>query len=259
MPATKNVKSLQALKQLRTYYFIHDNGGRPYLVYVDNKMVYVYKPNDRHSTGDWSEQDSKNKWLYTKRVHVFKTRNIFIGKSKNGRKSFIGNTILLQTSKSTYVYIGSKIIRFRTLVQITTYKSPVGNNDVPYPYAIDKNGKYYLMVENVIIDNVPRKYKKRPYVYYYIANLITPDVRRRPPLKPLLDTGIEHFYIGKDEYTLTLDMRPGRDFDRLKRMFKQDLFITNTGETKKVKLTRRKYINIMKHFAKQLNVRPIKK
>ena len=61
-----------------------------------------------------------------------------------------GNSILLQTGKNKYVYIGDGIRSFTTKNGdvIKKYYSPVGNNEVPYPYAI--GDKYvYIMLHNV--------------------------------------------------------------------------------------------------------------
>ena len=62
-------------------------------------------------------------------------------------EKFDGNSILLKLSKNKYVYIGSLIYSFNAYNEITTFISPVGNNDVPYPYAIDEKNNYYLLSE----------------------------------------------------------------------------------------------------------------
>lgn len=42
--------------------------------------------------------------------------------------------------------------------------SPMGNSDVPYPYAVDIKRNYYLFAENVILDHIE---SSKPYDYYY--------------------------------------------------------------------------------------------
>jgi hypothetical protein len=157
-------------------YFIHDNGGRPFLVYVKKGEVNIYKTSsDRFYTieDDWSYIDRNNKWIYIKLVKKYKSINIFIGKdikssiSPHPSNKNMGNTILIQISKNVYVFIGYMIYLFKTNKKITSYYSPVGNNDVPYPFAIDEDKKYYLLLDRVILNNVPYKYKKDPYRYYY--------------------------------------------------------------------------------------------
>ena len=51
---------------------------------------------------------------------------------------FDGNSILVHISENKYVYIGSSIYSFESQAKIIRYISPVGNSDVPYPYAIDE-------------------------------------------------------------------------------------------------------------------------
>jgi len=78
-----------------------------------------------------------------------------------------GNSILLMMTKYDYVYIGSKIYRFKTKSEINKYYSPVGNSGVPYPHAVDKENNFYLMIEDVVIKNMPKRYYSDPYFYYY--------------------------------------------------------------------------------------------
>lgn len=114
--------------------------------------------------------------FYTNKVAHFSPREIFLGKSlKNKMTEFsggygawaTGNSILLWIKDNQYVYIGESIFRFRSLSKIVKYLSPVGNSGVPYPYAIDYEGRYYLMIENVVVENIPRGFKRDPYDYYY--------------------------------------------------------------------------------------------
>ena len=122
-------------------YFIHDNGGRPFKVHI-NKNINVYKYLDM-------DDYSKKPVLFIKDFI-----NFFIGKSPLNSitefsggfgKDFDGNTILVHTKEDEYIYIGESIFKFYSFSPIIDYVSPVGNNDVPYPYAIDKEGNYYKM------------------------------------------------------------------------------------------------------------------
>jgi hypothetical protein len=95
-------------------------------------------------------------------------------------KEFDGNSILCEISKLEYVYLGDIIMSFTSISPIVKYISPIGNSDVPYPFAIDSNKNYYLMIENVIIkSNNNNKYvfdkSDEPYsVYYKIMNISEP-------------------------------------------------------------------------------------
>jgi hypothetical protein len=80
----------------------------------------------------------------------------------------IGNTLLFKIDKDTYMYIGEKINLFTLLDdEIVDYKSPVGNSDVPYPYAVGKKNTY-LMIEDVYIKNSEKT--GDPYKQYYTAD-----------------------------------------------------------------------------------------
>ena len=128
-------------------YFIHNNGDRPYLVYV-NDDVYVYESDDIY---DYKKSVINNSKLYTKLVKHYTPEKIFIGESPITKMTefsagygpaFTGNTILLHIKEYNYIIISNTIEEFTTNNdEIIKYYSPVGNNDVPYPYAI---GEKYL-------------------------------------------------------------------------------------------------------------------
>jgi hypothetical protein len=134
-------------------YYTHFNGGRPFLVYLGKKDAYIYeKPSDDVEMGNnWSRQMDENKWMYIKLVKHINFIKSFVGKSPLNRmtknsgghgKYFDGNTILLQTSKTNYVFIYNSIDNFKLDDKIIEFVSPVGNNDVPYPYVI---GEKYIV------------------------------------------------------------------------------------------------------------------
>jgi hypothetical protein len=167
---------------MKSIYYTHDNGGRPFKVEINedkNKhVVDVY--------GNY--QESKT---YNKKVYSTKYTNIWVGKSPKIEmtlfsggygKKFEGNSILVETGNLEYVFIGEKIFSFTSIAPIKTYVSPVGNNNVPYPYAVDSDGYIYLMIENVIIH--PNEKTKdllnksdEPYsVYYKISHISDPQI-----------------------------------------------------------------------------------
>ena len=57
-----------------------------------------------------------------------------------------GNSLLLQISDKRYVYVGDCVFSFEPVDGdvIMKYYSPVGNNDVPYPYAVGKKYIYFM-------------------------------------------------------------------------------------------------------------------
>ncbi len=193
----KDIKKIQ--KNCKTY-LTHDNGGRPFLVYVckaqrtiagkaqrtlDGKAsrtpagkdkVDIYKEMEDKFYIHESDYNGNTNWMYIDLIKSYQPQKIFIGKSPLNDMTefsgghgpdFDGNSILLEISKNKYVFLGESIKIFNSKNKIKEYVSPVGNSDVPYPYAVDENGEYYLMIENVVVENVPDKYKDDPYVYYY--------------------------------------------------------------------------------------------
>lgn len=125
----------------------HDNGGRPFLVKDLATEVSVYKQSDEKS--------------FTQLFNV-KYEKIFIGDDMD-KGQHKGNSILLKLSKHKYMFIGWNISTFKVP---KNYYSPIGNNDVPYPYAIGE--KYtYLMLENVYIPTELLDFSDDVYNYYY--------------------------------------------------------------------------------------------
>jgi len=156
-------------------YETHFNGGRPFLVNIksDNSVDII-------------NNVAKDKVL------SYKPQEIFIGKSPKNKMTefsggfgdkFDGNSILLELkqladNKYDYRFIGSSIISFEA-PKIKTFISPVGNNDVPYPYAIDIYDKVYLILDDVIIEWRNQVKYDDPYSYYYDNMTIESPVRVR--------------------------------------------------------------------------------
>lgn len=155
-------------------YLTHDNGGRPFLVCIKNKDVLIYKIPDTIYIG----KDIKD-YHYTDLIKKYNVEKIFIGKSPlnymtkfsggHGPK-FDGNSILLQL-KDKYVFIGETIYEFKPQDEIVKYWSPVGNNDVPYPFAIGKDYVYFMLDRDYIpikyIEDINNVDKTDLYTYFY--------------------------------------------------------------------------------------------
>lgn len=156
----------------------------------------------------------------------------FIGRDDtvlNGSDS-TGNSILAKLKGNKYVFIGGVVFSFEPLHTIVSFNSPIGNNDVPYPWSRDKRGNWYLFVAGVIIlatpENIDRlRWYENPYDYYYKASLLTPDRAYIPPQQPLVSTGITHFHAGSDTWTLRWSPSPQR--------VKGPLSITTTSRQRK--------------------------
>lgn len=249
------MQSSNSQNNLETYE-THDNGGTPFDVVINrqNNEVKVYL----------NEYDDDYEKTYRELIHTFTPKEIFVGKSPINQMTkfsgghgirFDGNSILLHLSDVNYVFIGQNIFSFQAYHKIVKYVSPVGNNDVPYPFAVDENGYYYLMIEDVVIANVPDEFDGTdddPYEFYYrYLSQMSEDLGYIPSTKPKYNiyiesqTGkidgktkvilstmksakelashndiddrerIEKFYIDDDQYTFKYKRDGGYEYDRL--------------------------------------------
>ncbi len=138
-------------------YEIHDNGGRPFIVEVHPDHVIVHKQDYDFDT---------EAYLPPKKILKRAYKHIFIGDKSpfqrpvNWNPNFVGNTLLLQQENGKYIFIGPSIEEFRAEKgdTIEHYFSDIGNNDVPYPYALGKTHAYFFSDNNGKVTSVPLNY-----------------------------------------------------------------------------------------------------
>ena len=141
-------------------YYTLDNRSAVYCVYIKENTVWIY--------------DTISKKLVTK---VEDAMNIFTGTSTLSDISkddcgvygpkYRGNTILINYLRPNhYMYIGEMIYTFDTSEPIEKYISDIGNNLVPYPYAVSENN-VYLLAEKTIVPKTTLKSPKNIYNYFY--------------------------------------------------------------------------------------------
>lgn len=155
-------KSFHPLIQFRPrLYYTHDNGGRPFRVYIDEeKKIAMISLNE-------DEIQSSYPFIMNK---LFKFDDVFIGKDtddiykeKKSADKNDGNSILFLMKRDEhdhnndedheekhhelyeYMFVGSEIIIFTTDSPIIRFESPIGNSDVPYPFAVNTNDTYFLL------------------------------------------------------------------------------------------------------------------
>ena len=164
------------------FFFTHDNGGRTYAVFISQFMVLVYKTfidlRDVLSISDdiiyycnkpYQVFIGKHKHNSLKQFHG--SNNIVLSKSKLEHllPSFSsGNSILIEEDPLQYVFIGDSLFEFSTDEPINFFFSPIGNSDVPYPYAISDYFTF-LLTEKVFISNEDRN-TIDPYQQYYFGD-----------------------------------------------------------------------------------------
>ena len=174
----------------------HDNHERPYEVEVAGPRVTVRR-SDGHAPPLWDGRAFR----------------VFVDE-----RPFGDNTVLFELGDGTCMFVGGCVSHFRPLAPICEYASPLGNNDVPYPYAVDADGRYYLLIEDARLDVVPEEFRFRPYTWYYKRNLLTVDRGWVPPRSPLVDTeSVRKFFIAGERYTLRYAPRPREEYERLTR------------------------------------------
>lgn len=236
-------------------YFVHDNGGRPFKVTILNGVVNVYKMK-------YYNENAKKEFYNRSPLFTFYPQLIFIGRSPSIDMTrfsggfgpeFDGNSLLLYTGKDQYIFIGNLIYSFTTKNKIIKYISPVGSNDVPYPYAVDDRGNIYLMIENAVI-KMNEKIRKQmkdyddPYSYYYDYGLITTDYGIIPPRQPLttIYDWIKTYYIDKESYTLIFSISPEENYERLTSKGEK-MYVIDKNK-KKTLLTKKLYVRLMKNY-----------
>ena len=151
---------------MRTFY-IHDNGGRPFKVRVNKSHLSVY--------ADVKEEDGPP--AYDRLVYQTDFTKLYIGEDPD-EPDFRGNSLLALIADNRYVWIGMKIYEFSPVDTITDFYSPVGNSDVPYPYAV--GDKYtYLLIACKYLDNKHIPKKEDPYNVYYASTWIQDRLQGR--------------------------------------------------------------------------------
>ena len=123
-------------------YITIDNGTNPWIVddYTEEERVTIYK----------NIVDDSGKMLEPIKVTEMKYINLW--PSEPDSKKFAeywkkGNTVLIQKSKNVFVLVYRNITEFKIVDgdEPVKFMSPIGNNDVPYPYLIGKTNLYMLV------------------------------------------------------------------------------------------------------------------
>jgi hypothetical protein len=166
-------------------YFTHANGGRPFKVKVseNQKLIEIYE-----ETPPGSEKYEKLSLI------IDDFQKVFVGDDPK-YPEFKGNSILVQITPYFYVFIGDEVYSFQTTDVIQNYYSPVGNSDVPYPYAIGENNTY-LMIDQIFISNIILDNHKNivdPYKVFY-NDLSAEELLVVLQNKITVDTLIEFIY-----------------------------------------------------------------
>jgi hypothetical protein len=137
-------KQLESGAKPKNIYEINDNAAFPFVVFDYGGHVDIYN-------NHFNEASNKGE-LKDKLIDV-KYEQIFIGDNELNDPYWVfkrgiakGNTILLQTGKGKYMFIGKGILSFSTKNGDTIRKfySPIGGNYDSFPYVIGDKYVYLL-------------------------------------------------------------------------------------------------------------------
>lgn len=172
-------------------YLTHDNGGSAFVVDVDLKAkeaivgeIIVYDDDDA----------VHERVMRGKKSIRIPYHRIFIGDKGLDAKynkccyhpNHKGNSFLIERRPGVYIHVGMEAFRFQTRggERILKYYSPVGNSDVPYPYAIGERYTYFLL-DHVTLPNHLLNLKKDAYhqLYDLQANSKAQGLGTRHPME----------------------------------------------------------------------------
>lgn len=262
-------------------YYIHHNYDRPFRVVItspDNNMA-----GDDEMDGDVSTVNvqriyhvrvyESTGYNYTLEMNQYSnhpcmnldTNQIFIGKSpRNATTSnggygpdFDGNTILFRwpsnetsAGEHLYVYIGENIVKFNAKGRIVKYRSDVGNNDVPYPFAVDEYGYIYLLAENVVIapspvntiDEIDDDYDIYDY-YYDKCKMVTISGEEQDRRMYM---GIHSLWVNGVIFMMTY--RPEQDANNTYDILTSEGELYAKINSVKVPLSKERYLELMRNY-----------
>jgi len=199
----------------------HDNGGRLYKIAVSKNDIKIYEINEseyeeslntNYNSKIWSKIHKNDELIktitefegywqgYGPCEGVYNYSFVFNGSRKkfeyDGRilkysgwkqndtdydKWWIGNSVLIKLKEHKYMFVGAFIYEFTTKDEIIKFYSPVGRNDVPYPFAVGNTYTYfvngdYVKCKNTDIDkyitedNAKNYPRDDMYSFYYDFN-----------------------------------------------------------------------------------------
>jgi hypothetical protein len=209
-------------------FYTLDNGGYPFKIIIRTKNkckeVDVLKGSYVEDDDPHVKKAEKNNMVYDYLFTFKKIRKVFVGRSSKSLglvagKKFDGNSILLKQTPYDYIYIGDCIFSFTTEKdEIIKYHSPVGNNGVPYPFAISKQNTYLMLHSSTPFEGIKTTFQCINRRYYALTSSIEKpldpysDFYKNPPKINIIDTPsvkyVEEDTESKWKIYSTLDMVP---------------------------------------------------
>ena len=236
-----NIDTLIDVDPTSNVFLTHSNYARPYKVIICNLTVRVI---DTKTHAEVASVESLYNWVGESPL----TDMTMFSGGHGGR--FLGNSFLIEMKTSVphnYMFIGHIVFTFIANSKIVKYVSEVGNNDVPYPYAIDENDNFYLMTEDVMLQ-VPEKYKDQPYHYYYWIN--------KDKYQDVVDIKelIAEYNGMKETYGLSFQINPKKHYNN---PWMQNLHSVKLSDNSVCPVSEDEYISIMQRIANAFGYNPI--
>jgi hypothetical protein len=144
-------------------YKTHHNYFKPYTVVINQDLVKIYKNSYDKNFKNYEKKfkpNLKGSFNKPKLLHILVPQKIFIGKSVKNKMTeysgghgdeFDGNSVLLQLYKNLYMFIGGFIKYLMIHEEVKEFHSPIGNNDVTYPWILTNKNEYILLYEDVCL------------------------------------------------------------------------------------------------------------
>jgi len=155
----KRTKTKKRMAGLHTYK-THDNGGRPYRVEYNSTHFDIYALSN-------SEVKEDTLVLHGDYEQIWVGDNLLNDPYYSPKGQGKGNSILIRDYSGKYIFIGHRITLFEIKKdKLVTYYSPIGNNDVPYPYIVGQEYVYF-MLENKRVPVEHMDLERDGYVQFY--------------------------------------------------------------------------------------------
>ena len=155
------------------WYETHDNGGRPFLVRVDEtgrrlsvhaRLARAQDADAEPTEGEVSTRPETADYAGKPMVGFdnIPYANLWIGRDVSDATFLDGNSFVLQHAGAPpgdLVYIGTSIRPFKLVdpaERVLAYLSPVQNSDVVYPWLVTDR-RTYLLIEDVVVENRHRR------------------------------------------------------------------------------------------------------
>jgi len=257
-------------------YETHDNGARPFTVTINRKLKQVKVEMQEEQYFFCNVNNIQLMDVKTPKVFDYDT--MMLGIHTTPSKKQIINTVLfnLADDTCTYVFVGNCCISFVPHAPIVSYVSPIGNSDVPYPYARDEAGYTYLLIEDVcygpseILTDWSKEHDVEDYDFYYNVRNISNQLNYIFSSNTTKAHAYSHHYIeyqhlqywvlknSKNEevetFSIQFTLHPERQYERLVTPEPRTLYLkTTTPDSALIQVTKDQYVSFMTKISQKFN------